>query len=159
MTRLTAVNIICFFIFVSVVWAQPAKTGYININADTMKYFGSIYKSSFSGNVYASNDNFTLTSDNVDVYFSEKNEVLRIVCRGQVVFKSSDILATSDNAELKQPTKIITLEGNAEIWQNDNYLKGAKVAIQYEKKEIHVEKGQNSRVTVIFKPDDNMSFP
>jgi len=156
------IRIIVIFLFITlapVVWAQTPKNGYMNINADTMQYYGSIYKSTFSGNVHASNDNFTLTSDNVDVYFSEKNEVLRIVCKGQVVFKSVDILATSNNAELRQPSKTIILEGNAEIWQKDNYLKGAKVSIQYEKREIHVEKGSGSRVTVIFKRDDNMSFP
>ena len=160
MIRFTTV-ITTFFLllFTSTVWAQLAKSGYMNINADSMRYFGSANKSVFSGSVHASNDNFTLTADNVDVYFSDKNEVIRIVCKGQVVFKSVDILATANNAELVQPEKTIILDGNAEIWQKENYLKGAKVTIQYEKREIYVEKGSGNRVTVIFKPDDNMSLP
>ena len=148
-----------FLLCASFVWAQSAKTGPMNINADTMQYFGNALKSTFSGNVHAAGDNFTLASDNVDVYFNDKNEVLRVVCKGRVVFKSNDILATSNNAELVRSTKTITLNGNAEIWQTEHYLKGDKVAIQYEKREIHVEKGSGSRVTVIFQPDEDISLP
>lgn len=147
-----------FIAFASAGWAQSISDP-IRINADSAEYYGSTFKTTFNGNVHASSDNFTLTSDKVDVYFNDKNEVQRIVCNGQVVFKSNDILATSNKAELMQKTKMITLEGNAEIWQKENYLKGEKVRIQYEKKEIHVEKGTGSRITVIFKPDDNASLP
>ncbi|MDR2883949.1 MAG: hypothetical protein LBV09_02445 [Deferribacteraceae bacterium] len=150
--------ILLFPIYLYAQEAMPVSSaGPVKVHANNMQYFGSESRAEFKGSVVASNDNFTLTSDRVNVFFNNKNEVLRIVCKGNVNFKTAEILAVSTDAELNQVTKIITMKGGAKVWQRENYLEGETVNLQYETKEVLVDKGSSERVTVIFTPSDNGS--
>lgn len=135
----------------------------VKIQANSMQYYGNQNKSSFKGQVVATSSEYTLTADAVDVFFTETNEVSKIGCQGNVNFKSTDILAVSNTANLDQNTKIIELSGEVKIWQGENYLEGENVNIQYETKEIIVDKkektdGEDERVIIIFGNTDDLSI-
>jgi lipopolysaccharide transport protein LptA len=132
---------------------QPS--GPVRVNANNMQYFGAENRARFVGNVVASNEQFTLTADRVDVFFNDNNEVVRIVCNGNVNFKSEDIVAVANSAELDQSTKTIRMRGNVKVWQRENYLEGEYIDLQYETREILVQRGETERVTVIFTPSEN----
>lgn len=157
-------SVLLFFALISgysAVFAQEKKAASIPKNApvkiqsDNMRYFGKDKKSVFSGNVVAVSDNFTLTSDNVTVFLTDDMDVDKILCNGNVNFKTNDIVAISRDAEINQKDEIATLTGGVNVWQGENHLTGDKVTMYYQENRIVVNSGINERVTIIFKPGDN----
>lgn len=154
-------SVLVFVLFLAVtvsVFAQDSDTikntsakSQVKIQSDTMRYYGKDKKSVFSGNVVATSDNFTLTSDNVTVILGNDMEAERILCTGNVNFKSDDIVAVSKEAQVDQLKKEALLIGDVKIWQGENQLEGEQVTIHYEDNVIIVDK----RVRIIFNPDDN----
>lgn len=132
-------------------------TSPVKVQSDTMKYYGKERKSVFSGNVVAVSDNFTLTSDDVTVYLNKNMDVSKIECRGNVNFKSKDIVSISNKADVNQENELAVISGNVKVWQGENYLEGEKVFIYYEENRIVVDKGTDKRVTIIFKPGEEGS--
>ncbi len=126
----------------------------VKIQADEMRYYGNERKSTFHGNVVAVSDNYTLTSDDVTVFLDKSSEVEKILCVGNVNFKSDDIISISKKADLDQKKKVAVITGNVKVWQGENYLEGEKVFIYYEEERIVVDKGIDKRVTIIFKPNN-----
>ncbi len=153
--KIFTVFAVVFLFSASFAFAQ--NSGPVKIHADSMQYYGEQNKSVFTGNVVAVSETYTLTASKVELFITPQNQVEKILCEGNVNFNTKDILAVSDKADLDQKTKIITLNGNAKIWQNANYLEGEHVRIQYETREIFVDKGSSERVVIIFNPADNSS--
>ncbi len=134
--------------------SKIAASSPVKIQSDTMKYFGNEKKSVFSGNVVAVNDNFTLTADNVTVVLNNSMDVDKIICNGNVNFKTKDIVSVSKNAEVDQTSQTAVLSGGVKVWQGENFLEGDRVIMYYVDNRIVVDKGKETRVTIIFKPDD-----
>lgn len=130
----------------------------VKIQSDAMRYYGSERKSVFSGNVVAVNDNFTLTSDNVTVMLNNKMDVEKIICVGNVNFKTQDMVSISQKAEVDQSKGLAVISGGVKVWQGENFLEGEKVFMYYEENRIVVDKGAEKRVTIIFKPEDEGKF-
>lgn len=126
----------------------------IKIQADKSEYFGNKRVNVFTGNVIAMNDEFTLTSDVVNVYLNKKNDIEKIICNGNVNFKTKDIVSISKNAEVSQNSQIAILSGGVKIWQGENILEGEKVTVYYNDNRILVDKGSKKRVTIIFNPEN-----
>ncbi len=125
----------------------------IRVQADSMKYFGKDKRSVFSGNVISFNDTFNLTSDTVTVLLDDNLTIWKIVSDGNVNFKTDDIIATAATAELDEKLKVITLQGGVKVWQADNLLEGDKMTVYYEENKILIDKGTDSRVNILFKPE------
>lgn len=126
----------------------------IKIQADKSEYFGKERKNVFSGNVIVFNDEFTLTSDKINVFLNKKNDIDKIVCKGNVNFKTKDIISISKDAEVTQKPQIAILSGGVKVWQGENILEGEKVTIYYNENRIIVDKGSKKRVTIIFNPEN-----
>ena len=154
--------LICILVFPA--FAQE-KIAPVKVTADTMRYFGSERKISLTGNVAAISEQYSLLAQTVDVYTNEANEITKIYGQGNVNFKSADISAVSNNAQLDQLKKTVILRGNVRVYKGENYLQGEYVSIQYETQEILIEGASgelygedrpasgDERVTVIFNPD------
>jgi len=125
----------------------------INIQSNHMRYYGKDKISIFTGNVVAFNDSFNLTTDNLTVLLDENSAIDKIFCNGNVNLKTDDIISTSEHAEVDEKAKIAILTGNVKVWQADNLLEGEKITIFYKENKILVDKGEESRVTIIFKPE------
>ena len=149
-------------------FAQNEKITPVKVTADTMRYFGSERKISLNGNVAAISEQYSLLAQTVDVFTNEANEITQIQGKGNVNFKSEDISAVADNAQLDQLKKTVIMRGNVRVYKGENYLQGEYVSIQYETQEILIQGasgelyGENGegrtvsgdeRVTVIFNPD------
>lgn len=142
----------CYIFFISAVPTDNLKSSQITINADKAMYLGGEKKTVLEGNVVVFNDEFTLTSNTIDIYRSSE-EIDKIICYGNVNFKTKDVISVSKNAELSQKDKIIILSGGVKVWQGDNVLEGEKVTMYYEEDRIIVDKGSQKRVTIIFNPE------
>lgn len=163
---MTYIKLLCICVFFGIFLSSPlshaqnkgeltgAKTP-VKIQSDSMRYYGKDKKSIFSGNVVALSDNFTLTSDNVTVLLNKEMDVEKIICNGNVNFKTEDIVAISKDAEIDQKSEIAVLSGGVTVWQGENILKGEKVTMYYAENRIVVNSGNKERVTITFKPGDN----
>ncbi len=150
----TKLLIIFLLITISIeVTAKEIDNTPIRVQADSMKYFGKDKRSVFSGNVISFNDTFNLTSDSVTVLLDDNLTIWKIISDGNVNFKTDDIISTANTAELDEKQKIIILQGGVKVWQGDNLLEGDKMTIYYEENKILIDKGTDSRVNILFKPD------
>ena len=145
---------VLFFVF-GAIGAFAQTQGPVTIFADTVSYKEQESKSLFTGNVVVSSNIYTLTTNRLEVVFAGNNEIKTLKCWGNVNFKSDNISAVADNADLSQVTKIINLSGKAKIWQGNNYMEGESMRLNYETREIAGHKGKGDRVVIVFTPDDN----
>lgn len=151
-----AIKLLMIFLLIIIsvdVMAKDIVNTPIRVQADSMKYFGKDKRSVFSGNVISYNDTFNLTSDNVTVLLDDNLTIWKIISDGNVNFKTDDIISTADTAELDEQQKIIILQGGVKVWQADNLLEGDKMTVYYEDNKISIDKGADSRVNILFKPE------
>jgi len=150
-------SLILFFLAVSInftVFAEEEKDGKpIQIEADNMKYFGEKQMSRFTGNVIVVNDGMKMTSETMDVFFTEDKEVKEIFSQGNVRIEKEGLLALSGKARIFQLEEKIVLTENARVWQSDNYLEGEKVTLFNKSDKLYVDKGEDDkRVKIILTP-------
>ncbi len=126
----------------------------IQIKSDSLKYLGAENKSVFKGNVVVERDNMTIHADNMTVFFSEEREVNRILADGNVKITDEDMYSMSDKAEMFMQENVIKLIRNVKIWQGENYLEGDEVIIYNNEDRMEVRKGEESRVKIIYYPDE-----
>lgn len=143
---------IIFYITPSYAQKSPSKGSTVKIEADSAKHFGNENKVLFDGNVVAISDNFTVTGDKLTVILNKDREFDKIICEGNVHFKSGDMISISDRAEVDQRISYAVLQSNVKVWQKDNFLSGDKVHIYYDEDRIEIDKAQNKRVQLIFTP-------
>ncbi len=145
---------VLFFLYSMAAYSQSNDLGPITINANSMIYYDGEHKSSFSGNVVAQSDKYKLNTDKVDAYLNKSNEMIKIICMGNVVFTTVNIRSQSDRAEVDREKKTITLLGKAKVWQNENYFEGDRMTIYYETNDISVDGGSAGRAKAIFSLDN-----
>lgn len=125
----------------------------IQIEADNMKYYGEQQMSYFTGNVVVIRGGMRMTSDEMEVFFTETKEVKEIFSKGNVKIEQEGLLALSGQARIFQTEQKVVLTENARVWQGDNYLEGDKVTLFNESDKLFVDKGDdNKRVKIIIAP-------
>jgi lipopolysaccharide transport protein LptA len=130
-------------------------TGKITIHAANVRYFGEENRSTFTGNVVMVNSVYTVTADKADV-FAETGAIKTIRCSSNVNIKTEELLALSNFANIDTEGKIITIFGNARVWQENNYIEGDRITYNYTTREISVHKGNDGKkVRVIVTPDED----
>jgi len=126
----------------------------IKIEADSMKYYGDKQMSSFKGRVVVSQKGMTMKSDTMDVFFDGKKEVKEILSIGNVKIERGNILALSNKARFFNKDQKLVLEGNARVWQGENYLEGERVTLFNDSERLYVDKGEDKRVKIIITPKE-----
>lgn len=125
----------------------------IQIEADNMKYYGEKKMSFFSGNVIVIKEGMKMTSDEMDVYFTDDKEVKEIFSKGNVKIEKEGLLALAGKAHIFQQEQKIVLTENARVWQGENYLEGDKVTLFNESDKLFVDNGEEKkRVKIIIAP-------
>jgi len=138
----------------TVVYAEEAKEQPIQIEADNMKYYGDKQMSLFKGNVVVIKGPMKMTSDEMEVFFTEEKEVKEIFSKGNVKIEKEGLLALSGFARIYQLEQKVVLTENARVWQEDNYLEGDKVTLFLDSEKLFVDKGKDGddRVKIIITP-------
>ncbi|MEC9493106.1 lipopolysaccharide transport periplasmic protein LptA [Flexistipes sp.] len=143
---------VLFLIIVCISVAGAAQNK-VQIESDSLKYFGNRNVSYFRGNVFVKSDNLTMHSDNMSVYFNDNREPEKIVAEGNVSITKQELYALSNKAEMLMNENVIKLSGDVRVWQGENYLEGQQVIIYNDENRIEVKKSDKSRVKIIFYPD------
>ncbi|MGC9062624.1 LptA/OstA family protein [Calditerrivibrio sp.] len=147
--------LVLFFLLFSVLIFADEKFP-VNIEADSVKYFGKEQYSLFTGNVKATYKDTKVYSDSMKVVFDSKKEVEFIYFTGNVKMVKEGMYSLSKEAELKMKDNILVLKGDAKVWQGENYLEGEEVIVYNNDNRVVVNRAENKRVKVIFYPDNKI---
>ncbi len=129
----------------------------INISSDRMEILDKEGTVHFMGHVRAIREQMVLEADDVVVYYAteevdgKKKKVLKkIVAEGHVKVTEGDKVAIGDRAVYQRPKEIITLSGNAQIWQGKNRISGGEIVffINENRSIVRRAKGQRVEATV-----------
>ncbi|MCL2789594.1 MAG: lipopolysaccharide transport periplasmic protein LptA [Desulfobulbus sp.] len=123
----------------------------------------------FIGKVDARQGNFTIKTDEMTVFYTEKkndaargqqqgsqaptNQVERLICTGNVKINQGDWLGSGDRMEYFARERRAVLSGNARAWQDQNMVSGKTIVYYLDEKRSVVEPDNNNRVRAIIHPE------
>ncbi len=113
----------------------------IRLKSDTLEwdYNGNVV--TFTGNVIANQEDVTLYSDRLVMYYEgSTNEVSRIVAEGAVRIVQLDRRATAERAVFYNAEKKIVLTGRPVVTQGNNRVIGEVITILMDRNWVEVEK-------------------
>jgi lipopolysaccharide transport protein LptA len=147
--------IFCVLLISESVFAQQIyELSSITILSDEVQYLNDGTKAMFTGNVVAVGDNFTLTADRMDAVLGNNSTIRSVDCMNNVYFKSLDMLAISNKANINTVSNMITMLGGVKVWKGESYLEGELVEMRYETNEFYIHKGGLDKVIVILNPEN-----
>ncbi len=125
----------------------------INISSDKMEILDQKGTVHFVGHVKAVRGEMTIEADDVVVYYTteevegkEKRVMQRIVAKGHVKVTKGDKVAIGEKAVYDRPKEIVTLSGNAQVWQGKNRVSGAEIVFFINEDRSIVKRGAGQRV-------------
>ena len=140
-------------------WGAKAKgpAPPINISSDRMEILDKAGTVHFMGHVRATREQMVLEADDVVVYYAtqevggKKKRVLKkIVAKGHVKVTQGDRVAIGRRAVYDRPREVITLTGDAQVWQGKNRVSGGEIVffINEGRSIVRRSKGQRVQATV-----------
>jgi lipopolysaccharide export system protein LptA len=120
-----------------------------NITSDTLTLNAKTRIFTYKGNVTVTQGDMTLVSKVVEGSYSEKNEIQKIVARGDVVITKAEIKATSQLATYDAIAGIITLTENPQLQQGESVLIADRIKVYARENRSQAE--GNVRVTFVKK--------
>jgi len=149
--------VICFILYMAyLLYASDNSTKYpVNVESDSVKYFGKENYSLFTGNVKVTYKDSKIFCDTMKLIINKDNKTIdRIFCYGNVKFIREDIYGLSKEAEMLVKDEVAYLRGDVKVWQDQNYLEGSEVIIYNKENRVVVNKSESKRVRVIYYPDN-----
>ena len=143
----------------------PVSDSPIRITADKLITDTQNKTAEFIGHVLASQDDTTITSDKLTVYYREGSEtggtagmdaIVRIVAEGTVKMVLEDQVAHTEHAEYIADKRIVVLTGpNSKIVSGNNSISGHKITLYRDDGRIHVAGTTEKPVEAFFYSDGN----
>lgn len=124
-----------------------------NITSDTLTLNAKTRIFTYKGNVTVTQGDMTLLSKVVEGSYSEKNEIQKIVARGDVVITKAEIKATSQLATYDAVAGIIILTENPQLQQGESVLIADRIKVYVRENRSQAE--GNVRVTFVKKDMPN----
>ncbi len=123
----------------------------------------------FRGDVVAKQDNATIYSDQLEVYYTQTPEqnkeigaadnnnrsIQKIVASGAVRIVQNERIATGERAEYIYANSAVILTGSPKVIQGDNTVSGEKITVYLNDERSVVEGGAQKRVNATFVPGDH----
>lgn len=100
-----------------------------NITSDSLTFNAKNRVFAYQGNVQVTQGDMRLTSKTLEGTYSEKNELLKLVARGDVFISKQDIQATGQIASYDAVASIVTLTENPQLQQKESILRADKIKI------------------------------
>ena len=125
----------------------------VKIESDKLNYSGKSKVSIFEGNVIAYYQDVVIYADKMTVTFTGEKDVENILCEGNVKVVKGEMYSLSEFAEFKVKENVAVLKKNVRVWQGENYLEGDEVTLYDDDERIVVNRSDNSRVKIIFRPE------
>jgi len=125
----------------------------IDIASDTVEGNQKQNTVSFKGNVIAKQEDITIQTDLMTVFYDPETKKLKeIIAHGNVRVVQSDRRATSKKATFYQNENKVVLDGDVVIREGDNVLRGERVTYFIDEERSVVEGAKGSRVTTTISP-------
>ena len=158
-----------------VVFATPPQTP-VQIEADQMQSSQKDNSVFFSGKVAAKQEELTIHSDEMTVYYTDKSntkaakppasadpggnnskDIARLLAKGHVEITKQGWVATGNQAEYFSKDRKVVLTGNTKVWQNNNLVTGDVFVMYLDEGKSIVESSQKKgeRVKAIFYPNSD----
>jgi len=134
---------------------EPIKTAPrkpINVTSDKMEADKGASVVVFKGNVVAVED-FTLCSDELYVYYDEKQEIKDIVADGNVRIYEQGKTATAGKAVYDRKNRFIVLTEDPRVVQCTDTVKGDRITVFIDEDRAMVESGGGGRVRALIMPE------
>ncbi|GAB4249054.1 MAG: hypothetical protein OHK005_15740 [Candidatus Methylacidiphilales bacterium] len=109
------------------------------ITSDMFQLDTSENQGTFTGNVKVVDPNFELSADELVIFFSEGNQLERLVARGNVNIRQGNRASLSRQAEYLIAEKKITLTGDPTVTEGRNQITGTKITIYQDREKMDVE--------------------
>ena len=100
-----------------------------NITSDSLTFNAKNRVFAYQGNVQVTQGDMRLTSKTLEGTYSEKNELLKLVAKGDVFISKQDIQATGQIAAYDAVASIVTLTENPQLQQKESILRADKIKI------------------------------
>jgi lipopolysaccharide export system protein LptA len=101
---------------------------YVKSDSLTLKHKERTF--SYLGNVEVRHGDTTMTADQMEGFYSEKNEIERLVAKNNVyITKGEGIRASGETAVYDAPKQTVTLTDNPELQQGESVLTADRVII------------------------------
>ena len=117
----------------------------------------------FIGDVNASQENLSITSDKLRIYYkegafnnkekskSDEGSIKKIIAIGNVIITFDDKVAMSDQADFFTEKRILVLTGdNSKLTSGNNSITGSRITLYQNDGRITVESNGENRVKAIF---------
>lgn len=165
---------VCFtlsmFLFAASPWPTFAndkgKEERIRITADTLVAEKEKRYATFSGNVTASYNGATLTSDRLEIHYAEKSKQSsdatppfeKMVAEGNVVVKFDGKVATAGKVVYTTADDMVVLTGGTpKIQTGSSFITGKKIKVRRRDGKMTVISDKSNRVEALFYPEDKDS--
>lgn len=113
----------------------------IRIKSDGLEWDYREYVVTFKGNVIANQEDVTLYSDRLIIYYDEANsEIIQIVAEGAVRIVQLDRRATGEKAVFQNAERKIILTGSPVVRQGNTMVMGDKITILIDQDWVEVER-------------------
>lgn len=128
-----------------------------NITSDSLSFNAKDRVFAYSGNVQVTQGDMRLTSKTLEGTYSDKNELLKLVAKGDVFIAKQDIQATGQIASYDAVAAIVTLTENPQLQQKESILRADKIKIFLNENRSQAE--GDVRVTFVNSKDGNPGLP
>lgn len=132
-----------------------------NISSDTLVLQNKDRVFIYSGNVRVTQGDMTLTSKTLEGLYSEKNEIQRMVAKGDVIITKAELKATGGKALYEAATNTVLLTESPQVEQKGSILTADRIRVFLDEDRSQAEgdvrvtlvkkEGEDSGATVIVK--------
>ena len=146
-------------------------TAPIKVSADKLISGNNSDFAEFIGNVHASQDNFSIRSQRLKIYYTthpgqqkglaaEGQSIKKIVATGGVRILADNRTATTERAEYEVDSQILTLSGeNSKIVSGKNSITGSKITFYRVENRVRVEGAPTRQVQALYYSDEDSPDP
>lgn len=100
-----------------------------NITSDALTFNAKDRVFAYQGNVQVTQGDMRLTSKTLEGTYNDKNELQKLVAKGDVLITKQDIQATGQIASYDAVAAIVTLTDNPQLQQKESILRADKIKI------------------------------
>ncbi len=141
------------------------KNNKIQITADDLSIKSKENYAEFSGNVRASVENFTITANNLKIYYkkngadkvnsTDNKSIDKIIANGKVLIVTDGKIATSETVQYTTKDQVLVLTGKTVTFKDgNNSVTGSKIIFNRITGNVKIKRGIAKRVTAILYSKD-----
>ena len=138
----------------------------LSLAAENATYNSKTGITTYTGNVVIEQGTMKLQADSLVATLNSKNEIQTITAKGKPAKFQQQIEANkglargeAQNIVYNADTGIITLTGNAYLYQDGSSIRGNRLKYSMNKGDVEAQGSSSNRIQIIIPPSSSKSFP